>query len=71
MSNKKELYRVYAMHELAKHTGSDFEKFANLENAIEWAVAFGRKKGAEQVILYKKDSIGYNHYTEVRRINLN
>lgn len=70
MSKKTELYRVEAIHQLAKYTGSDFGKFATVEDATEWAIAFGRKKGAEYVILFKKDTNRYNHYTEVKRVNL-
>lgn len=64
------LYRVIAMHELAKHTGSDFEKFTDVEKAREWAKAFGKKKGAAYVILSRKDNKRYNHYVEVERISL-
>ena len=67
---KKVMYRVYAMHELVIHCGSDFEKFSNQEDAEKWAIAFGQKKGASYVILFKKDMTRYNHYIELKRISL-
>lgn len=67
---KMKQYRVIAMHELAKHTGSDFEKFSDPDKAKEWAIAFGKKKGAEYVILSEKSQNRYNSYNDIERIDL-
>lgn len=68
---KGKLYRVIAMHELAEHTGSDFDRFSDVESAKNWAISFGQKKGAEYVILSVKSENRYNHYNEVTRISIN
>lgn len=66
----RNMYRVLAMHELVKHTGSDFDKFSDYKKVREWAIAFGEKKGASYVIISKKAKDRYNHYIEIERIEL-
>lgn len=68
---KMKQYRVVAMHTLAKHTGSDFEKFADIEDARKWAIAFGKKKGSDSVWLGVKSESRYNHYDDIENIVLN
>lgn len=41
---ERNMYRVLAMHELVKHTGSDFDKFSDYQKVREWAIAFGEKR---------------------------